>query len=343
MSSPQGTPIRKTLISAYGDWSNVSIVSDTLPPPPAHHVQILVLYSAMGGSDINMRNGNYPLQRAAPLTPGYVVVGRVALNGPSSTKFSPGTIVACLSKYDGQQTLTNMPEKYLVPVPADLHPKQAAAMVLDYTTAYGMVTRGATVRQGTRVFIHGLSGAVGHAVLQLCLLRGATCYGTASESNHEQLRAEGAVPFTYRDKEWMARMNEVGGAEVVFDSLGFESFDESWAILTKGHGHLVGYGGNLYMLAGDHKPRSQIPMVTKLYAKNVIGIGCGRKTSFFGINRDQKTFEPELKELFAMGARGEIVAPIKKTVELDEVPDVHRDYAKLSGIGSLVVRIGGED
>ncbi|KAF2108011.1 chaperonin 10-like protein [Lophiotrema nucula] len=344
MSSVSSTPIRKILIATYGDPSVVSIVDDTIPSPPTDHAQVKVIYSGMSGADQQMRQGTYPMQKKAPLTPGYCVVGRIVSNGPSASKFYPGDMVACLSVYDGQSTLVNLPEKYLIRVPDGVDLQQAEALVLDWNTAYGMVHRQAKVTKGQRVFIHGLSGAVGFALLKLCLLQGAECYGTASESNHPRLREEGAKPFVYSNKDWIMAMNSIGGAHAVFDPLGYESWDESWQIMaprSEGGGHLVGYGGNLNML-NDEKPRSQIPSVTKLLARNLVP-GCPNKTSFYYIGRDQKTFEPELKELFKLQLEGKIDVPIKKVVTLDEVPETHKIWTKLGGIGSVIVKVNEED
>lgn len=332
------TTIRKAVIHSFGGPENVSIVTSQIEAPSNNEVQVKVLYAGFGGSDINMRNGTYPMQAPAPLTPGYCFIGRVHVNGKNCSKFKPGDMVACMSKYDADSELVNQPEKYLIPVPDGLDLKQAVSLILDWSTAYGMVYRSTKVHKGMRVFIHGLSGAVGYALFMLCKLNGAEVYGTAGESNHAQLRELGATPFTYKNKDWIAAMNKIGGAHAVYDALGFESWDESWSILapkSEGGGHLVGYGGNLKMLNGD-APSSSMFNTAKLLARNLVPF-CPQTTSFYFVTRDQKTFEPELKELFRMLGAGEISVPIKKTMTLDEVPQTHAEWNKMGGIGSNVV------
>lgn len=136
-------PIRKVLIPTHGDPSVVTLTTTTLPPPSSSEVQLKILYSSMGGSDILMRQGIYPLQQKAPLTPGYTLIGRVHKNGARSKKFTEGTLVACLCVYNGQSTFSNQPEKYLVKVPEGVDLQQAVALVLDWSTAYGLAYRGA--------------------------------------------------------------------------------------------------------------------------------------------------------------------------------------------------------
>ncbi|KAF2188387.1 zinc-binding dehydrogenase [Zopfia rhizophila CBS 207.26] len=335
------TTIRKALITGAGDESNITVVTSEIPSPPNSHVQVKVIYSGFSGADINMRMGTYPMQKKAPLTPGYCLVGRVHANGSGSKKFTIGDLVVCLSIYDAEAELASLPEKYLIPVPAGLDLQQAVALTLDWNTAYGMVMRAAKVSKGQRVFIHGLSGAVGYALMKLSQLQGAEVYGTASASNHAALREQGATPFVYSNKDWMMAMNAIGGAHAVFDALGFESWDESFSILAPEGSILVGYGGNLDMLTGQES-RSVVPSVMKLLARNLVPM-CPQKTKFYYISRDQSTFEPELKALFELSLQKKILVPIKKIWGLEEVPEAHRTWTQTSGIGSVLVKISEDE
>ena len=334
------TSIRKVLISEFGGPENVSVVTAPIPAPSPNEVQIKVLYASMGGADISMRQGAYPMQRKAPLTPGYALIGRVHQNGSTCTKYRAGDLVACLTKYDAEAELCNQPEKHLVSVPEGLDLQQAVALVLDWNTAYGLAYRAAKISAGQRVFIHGISGSVGFAVLTLCKMQGAEVYGTASVVNHAAIREAGAMPFVYSDKNWMQAMKDVGGADIIYDALGFESWDESWNILAKG-GLLVGYGGNFDLLTGG-KPRSQPPQVIKLLARGMVPF-CPYRTSFYYIDRDQKTFKPELVALFKMLESGAIRVPIRKMWALEEVPEAHRVWGKGPGIGAVIVKVTEDD
>jgi NADPH:quinone reductase-like Zn-dependent oxidoreductase len=333
------TSIRKALITTFGDPSVVTVVTDNIPDPSANQVQVRVIYAGMSGSDIQMRQGTYPLQRKSPLTPGYSFIGRVHKNGSNSKQYQIGDLVACLSIYDAQAELCNQPEKYLVPVPEGLDLQQAVALILDWNTAYGLAYRSAKISAGQRVFIHGLSGSVGFAVLTFCKMQGAEVYGTASLANHAAVREAGATPFVYTDKKWMETMKDMGGAHVVYDALGFESWDESWDILAKG-GHLVGFGGNYTALNGG-EPRSQLGQTVKLLARGMVPF-CPYKTTFYYIDRDQNTFVPELNRLLGMLADGTIHVPIRKVWMLEEVPEAHRMWTKEPGIGAVVVKVADD-
>ncbi|EHL00523.1 GroES-like protein [Glarea lozoyensis ATCC 20868] len=342
----QGTPIKKALIASYGDESHVTIVDDVLPPPAKEEVQVKVLYSGFSGSDINMRLGQYPFQRPAPLTPGYCCVGPVIALGPGAQKFKIGDMVCCLSVYDTQATLANLPEKYTVIVPEGIDIKAACALILDWNTAHGMVYDTAHVKAGQKVFVHGMSGAVGWAISVLSAHEGAEVYGTAGPRNHDAVRQglPGATPFDYSNKDWIAAMKKIGGVNAVFDPIGFESWDESYSILAPKNSMLVGYGGNMSNFTGE-KPRSMIPPVSKLYARNYLKVWEGRATRFYYITRDDKTFFPALEHMFELAKSGKITVPIKAIYGMkddEEIQNAHRSWGKGSGVGSLLIKVNDE-
>jgi NADPH:quinone reductase-like Zn-dependent oxidoreductase len=329
--------IRKALITEFGDESKVIVVEGNLGDPSAKEVQVAVEFSGFSGADINMRKGVYPFQKKAPLTPGYCLVGRVRANGDASTRFQPGDLVASLTVDGAEAELVNLPEKYLVPVPSGVDLEQATALVLDWNTAYGMVMRAARVQAGQKVFVHGMSGAVGHAIMTLAMMQGAEVFGTASPRNHSALAKLGATPFSYSDKGWIDAMQKAGGVDAVFDALGFESFDESYSILRQ-RGVLVGYGMNLPTLTGGPR-RAVFPAVMKLLAKN-LAFWRRKKTIFYYISRDAKTFVPDLEALFDLLRNGKLSVPIKAVFPLEKIQDAHREWAKGSGMGSIVIRCG---
>jgi NADPH:quinone reductase-like Zn-dependent oxidoreductase len=328
--------MKKVVITAFGDESQLAIVESDLPGPAAGEVQVSVEYTIVSGSDVNMRRGTYPFQRKPPLTPGYSVLGRVRLNGKDASIFKIGDRVACLSKYDGQAELINLPERFLARVPEGVDGKAAVALVLDWVTACQMLHRAARIRAGQKIFVHALSGAVGGALLRLALVHGVEVFGTASSKKHDELRQLGAVPFDYSNKNWIAAMQKLGGADAVFDPLGFESFDESYSVLKRG-GVLVGYGVNLPAWTGTPS-RPMIPAVLKLFSKNLL-FWSGKRTTFFGVNRASKYFNADLELLFEWLKSEKISVPIKATFKLDEIQQAHREYASSGRMGSIVIEV----
>ncbi len=328
--------MKKVVITEFGDESKLAIEEADLPEPGAGEDQLSVEYSIVSGSDVDMRRGTYPFQKKAPLTPGYSVLGKVRVNGKGCSKFRVGDRVACLSKYEGQAELINLPERFLVRVPEGVDLKAAVALVLDWVTAYQMLHHAAHIESGQKIFVHGLSGAVGGALLNLGRIQGVQVFGTASSSKHDELRKLGAVPFDYSNKDWITAMQELGGVDAVFDPLGYESFDESYSVLKKG-GILVAYGMNLPALTKT--PRlPAFPAILKLLSKNLL-FWSGKRTTFFGLRRTSKNFNPDLELLLSWLKAGRISVPIKATFRLEEIQKAHREYASSARMGSIVIEI----
>lgn len=330
------TSIRKVVVTEFGDVDVVKVVKSSCFPPPPDHVQIATEYSGFNGGDINMRKGIYPDQDPAPLIPGYCLVGKVCSLGEGCTAVQKNDTVAVLTKYNAQAELVNQPERYCIKVPEELDHKQVTALLCDWSTAYAMATHTANVTKGQRVFIHGLSGAVGCGLMILCASLGAKVYGTASERNHELVRADGATPFTYTDKKWMDAVVAVGGAHAIFDPLGFESFDESYSTLTPG-GILVAYGNNMDSLAGE-AARDPTEAVMKLMARNSDS-PTGKRTTFFGLTRDSPTYASDIMALMEMMQKGTIKVPIKIIWPMNDIQAAHREWGSGCGIGSLLIKV----
>lgn len=340
------TTIRKAMITSFGGPESVTVTTGDIPPPPPGHVQVRILYSGFSGSDINMRLGRYPMQPPAPLVPGYQFAGLVVCSGPGSTRFAPGTPVCTISVTDSEAELINIDEKYIVVIPPALAAtddgmQQACAAVLDWHSAWDMVSYVAQVKPGQKVFVHGMSGAVGYALMVLSLRAGAEVYGTASARNHDELRALGATPMVYTDKKWMEYMQSLGGAHVIFDPLGFESWDESYDILAS-EGLLVGYGGNKGSLDGGGKDagRSPWPQMAKLMARG-LKVWQNKRTYFYYISRERDRFIGQAEAVLGLIAEGHVRVPIKKIWELSEesLREAHEGWGKTPGMGSMLVRI----
>lgn len=114
----------------------------------------------------------------------------------------------------------------LVRKPAELSWELAGGLTVAAETGYrALVTLG--VSAGDTVLIHGASGAVGVVTTQLAIARGARVIGTASERNHDFLRALGATPVAYGDG-WVDRVRAVGGTvDAVLDAAGKGVLPES--------------------------------------------------------------------------------------------------------------------
>jgi NADPH:quinone reductase-like Zn-dependent oxidoreductase len=128
-------------------------------------------------------------------------------------------------------------------VPSGLDPAEAVSVILNYVTAYQMMHRSVTVRPGQRVLIHGASGGVGSALLQLGRLAGLEMYGTCSSRGASTVSDLGAVPIDYQNHDFVKEILRLtgDGVDVAFESIGGTHIWRSRNALRHG-GTVVAYG-----------------------------------------------------------------------------------------------------
>src|SRR5262249_30091624 len=129
--------------------------------------------------------------------------------------------------------------------------------VLNYITAYQMLHRSAKARAGQRMLIHGASGGVGSAMLQLAKLAGVEMYGTCSEQGAAVVRELGGIPINYKNTDFVKEVRRLtgDGVDVVFDGIGGDNLWRSRDALREG-GRVVGYGFQSKMRGGRMASRS---------------------------------------------------------------------------------------
>lgn len=159
--------------------------------------------------------------------------------------------------------------------------------------------------------------------------------------NRQTLKALGWTPFVYSNKDWTKAARVLGGADVLFDSLSFESWDEFYSVLSAHHGLLIGYGGNLASF-NDEPARGLLCLTTKLLSRNLMCPVEHQTTRFFYITRDGKTFEPDLKALFELLGQNKIEVRIKAVCGLEDIREAHNCWGNSPGIGSMLINVGAK-
>src|SRR5262249_10290676 len=142
-------------------------------------------------------------------------------------------------------------QRKLVPVPAGLDAAEAVALVLNYITAYQVLHRSAKARPGQRMLIHGASGGVGSAMLQLAKLAGVKMYGTCSAEGAAVVRELGGIPIDYKNADFVTEIRRLtdDGVDAVFDGIGGDGLWRSRDALREG-GRVVTYGFQSKMRGG---------------------------------------------------------------------------------------------
>lgn len=236
---------QRAVITAFGQPEVIKVVTDSaLPEPQPGEVRVRIEASSATFTDTLVRKGIYPLLRKTPpLTPGYDFIGRVHKLGAGVSGLTVGQRVANLTQIGSNTSYICVPAAELVPVPEAVDPAEAETLVLTYMTAYQMLHRMAHVQPGQRILVHGGTGSVGNALLQLGREMGLELVSTASHKNLPLLEQYGAVAIDYQAPDYDEQLHQAAGSgfHAAFDGVGLASFRRSFRLL-RDNGSLVPYG-----------------------------------------------------------------------------------------------------
>jgi NADPH2:quinone reductase len=233
----------RIIVTHYGGPDALQVIEEECPEPKEGEVRVRVFAAGVALPDVMARQGIHPETPQVPYTPGWDLVGEVERLGAGVSRIEPGRIVAAMPIHGAYAQFVCLPQSELVPVPAGLDPAEAVSLILNYITAYQMMHRSAKVRSGQRALIHGASGGVGTALLQLGRLAQLQMYGTCSARGASAVSELGAVPIDYKQQDFLTEIQRLtgDGVDVIFDPIGGAHLWHSRKALRRG-GRVVGYG-----------------------------------------------------------------------------------------------------
>jgi NADPH:quinone reductase-like Zn-dependent oxidoreductase len=336
------------------------------PVPGPGQVRIRVHAAGLNFAEVMAAQGLYPDAPKRPCVVGYEVAGVVDSGGEGSGGLGEGsgglgegsgglgegsgglgkgTRVIALTRFGGHSDVVCVPVEQVIEIPEGKDFAAAAALPVNYLTAYHMLFRVACVRPGERVLVHMAAGGVGMAVLQLCrTVPDLEVFGTASAAKHERLRAEGcAHPIDYRTTDYAAEVRRLtggAGVDVVLDPLGGADWRKGLKLL-RPCGRLVAYGFANLTSGQRRRPlhllssAAGIPLLTPLQLMNsnrtVSGVNIGHLWGRLDLLRG------ELEELMALWAAGTIEPVIDSSYPFAEAAAAHRRMLARQNTGKIVL------
>jgi NADPH2:quinone reductase len=314
----------------------LEVVELSTPDPGPGQVRVRVRAAGVGATDLMALSGNYRYGPKLPFVPGYEIAGVVDALGPGVEDLRVGQRVAALTVYGGFGEMIVRDATDFLPIPDDVSDRDAAAVILNYVTAYQAIHRVGKAKAGQTALVTGAAGGVGTAALQLLRLAGVKTYGAASPSKHGTLRALGAIPIDYRAGrlDRLVRDLEPGGVDLVLDGIGGSLVSPCIGALRPG-GRLVAYG---FMGAG-----TGTWAMVRMFANIFLGSRLrGRLGSFYGITalyrKDPSPFREDLPKIFSLLAEKKVDPMIATTLPLLEA----RNALELLATGTVEGKIALE-
>ncbi|WP_426425775.1 zinc-dependent alcohol dehydrogenase family protein [Bradyrhizobium genosp. A] len=320
----------------HGGPEVLGIESIDVAPPARGEVQIRVKALGLNRAEALLRRGTYIETATFPSGLGLEAAGIVEAVGEDVAGFAPGdavSIVPPLSmvRWPAYAELATFPAQLVVKHPPELDFETAAAVWMQYLTAYGALIDIAGLARGDVVAITAASSSVGLAAIQIANRIGAVPIAlTRTPAKQRALRDAGAAHvIASAEQDIRARLEDIAGASgvrVVLDAVGGPAFEPLTAAMSPG-GILIEYGG----LSPEPTP---FPLFNVLTKSLVL-----RGYLVHEITRDPARLA-KAKAFILDGLVDRTLKPIiARTFRFEDIVEAHRFLESNEQFGKIVVTI----
>ena len=275
--------------------------------------------------DIYERSGLY--KRELPFVPGHEGAGVVIEVGTAVTRLRLGDRVAYAHSNVGAYSQTRViAADRVVRVPSGIDDHHAAALMLKGLTAHALVRQVFPLAAQHVALIHAAAGGVGSILVQWAKHIGATVLAVVgTEQKRELVRAHGAEQVWLSSEPWDEHVRKFGGADVVYDSVGQDTFMRSLDCL-KARGTMVTFGN------ASGPP----PAISPLELSKRGSLFLTRPNVFDYVTTGEE-LDYAAQELFELTTRSVIGVHIGHSYPLQDAARAHRELESRRTTGSTVL------
>ena len=312
------------------DFSGCVLEDVPMPEPGQGEVLVKVQAAAVNFPDILMTKGEYQFEPPPPFTLGMEYSGEVVALGDGVAPEWLGQAVVGGGKGGAFADYAVAEAKSLRRKPQGLSFAQASAFTAAYLTAYVTLVRRGDLASGEWVLVHGASGGVGLATVDLALRLGAKVIAAGgSDAKLERIDAlyhpTACVNSQGGFRDAVKRLTDGRGADLIVDPVGGDVFDESV--------RCIAFGGRLLVVgfASGRIPDISVNMPL-IKGFSVVGVRAGE----YGRQFPERGRE-NLAQIDALAARGEISPHVDAQLPLSEWREGFRRLMDRQVVGKVVL------
>jgi NADPH:quinone reductase len=301
---------------------------ELLEPGPGQ-ARVRLAASGVNFIDTYQRTGTYP--RELPFTLGQEGAGEIEAVGEGVEEISPGDYVAFANVMGSYAEYIVAPAERLVPFNVTLvEARLAAAVMLQGMTAHYLTHSTFPLEEGQTALVHAAAGGVGLLLCQLAKMRGATVIGTVGTKEKAQLAkgagADEVIIYTEQDfVEETERLTNGEGVDVVYDSVGKDTFDDSLDVL-RPRGYMVLFGAS----------SGPVPPLDPQILNQKGGLFLTRPAlAQYTATREELLWRAQ--SLFSWIGQNNLDVRIGGTYELSDAEQAHRDLEGRKTTGKLIL------
>ena len=318
--------MKAILVHEFGGPEVLKFEEVPTPRPAAGQVLVRIHGAGVNPYDTYMRAGLYPVKPPLPYTPGSDAAGVVEAVGEGVTRVKPGDRVYTAKTLTGayaEYALTL--ESQVHPLPAKITFAQGAGIWVPYGTAYHALQHWTKARAGETLLVHGASGGVGIAAVQIAHAMGMTVLGTAgTDKGLELAKREGAHHvFDHTKPDYREQiLNTTGGkgVNVILEMLANVNLGHDLKLLaTNGRVVVIGSRGDVTI-----SPRDIMSRRGSIHAFTLWGI----------TDAEEKEIHSAILAGLENGTQRPIVG---KEIPLTEAPRAHKEVLEPGSFGKIVL------
>lgn len=329
-------PETMTVIEILEPGGPEALVVGQRPVPRPGEGEVLVEVAAAGVNfpDVMQRRGKYPPPPGASDIPGLEIAGAVVEAGPKVDAFGPGDEVCALVSGGGYAEYCTAPAPQCLPVPHGLDMVAAAAIPETFFTAWTNLIDGGRLKEGESVLIHGGSGGIGTAAIQIARVVGARVFATARTAEKcamcEELGAERGINYQGEDfVEIVAQITDGRGVDVILDIVAGDYVARNLKALAM--------EGRLVQVAVQKGPKAEVPIFMIMQKRLTFTGSTLRPRSVAQKGAIAAAVKEKLWPRFESGG---IKPLIHTTFPLAQASEAHALMESSAHIGKIVLTMG---
>jgi NADPH2:quinone reductase len=307
---------------------------ETFPSRPLKEGEVRVAVRAAGINypDILMAAGEYQFKPELPFTPGFEAAGDVTEVGATATGVAVGDKVIVKMRYGAYCDEAVVVPSQITPMPSTFDYAEGATFLAGHGTAYHALIDRGQVRPGEVLLVHGAGGGVGLAAVEMGKMLGATVIAAASSEEKLAIaKARGAdhLVLTSREpfRDAVKRITDGRGADVVFDPVGGQTFENSLRCIAWGARLLViGFTGGIGVARTN---------LVLMKGASVLGVRAGE-----AVRRNPALGAARLKALLQWAEEGRIRPNVSHRLPLEDYARAMRLLIERKAIGRVALVMG---
>jgi NADPH2:quinone reductase len=320
-------------IKKTGSWDELKYNEVETPMPGPSQVRVKTAAISVNFADIMLRKGTYLEKPPFPATPGLECSGTIDAVGENIKGLKAGQRVIVFGpKCYAEYVLAESAQ--VVPVPDGIDLDDAAALTVNYLTAYHMLHSMAGIQKKQRVLVYAAAGGVGTAVIQLSKPGGFTVIGLTSTNEKSDFAKDQGADYVinYRREDVTARVKEITqgiGVELILNSVAGNTFSRDFEVLAT-LGQIIWFG-----FAAGAPEKTLTDLLQSGFRKSV-GIRTFVIYSIAQMHPDKMRQSYEV--LFKYLKEGIVKPYIYERIPLEDAPRAHRMLESGAVTGKLILK-----